>query len=125
MNDEVRIPFLLLGRVGDTAEARLLVARLASEGIEARVRSESEGPYVFNVGRMAEAEVWVDERYFDDAREIMLGVEINDTLARTDATAPDAAASSEWRWPLRLVAAIVVLAFVALIARRVLILLGT
>jgi len=72
--------FVLLGKVGDAATARLLAARLDAEGIEARVRSESSGPYVFTVGRMAEAELWVDEADLADAREVMLAAEVDTVL---------------------------------------------
>jgi len=57
--------------------ARITVARLESEGIEARVPGEGLGPYRLTVGDLAATEVWVAEDRLEEAREIMLASEID------------------------------------------------
>jgi hypothetical protein len=72
--------FVLLATLGDPASARLCAALLESEGIEARVHSESFGPYPMTVGEMATARVWVPESRVSQAQQIMVEAEIAHVL---------------------------------------------
>ena len=72
-----------LAVVGDVMAARILVARLDAEGIEARLPGEGLGPYRLTVGELAAVEIWVAEEQVAAAREVMLAAEI-------DALAPEA-----------------------------------
>ena len=56
--------------------ARLLVARLQAEGIDARVHGDGLGPYRLTVGELATTEIWVAEDQVPEAREVMLAAEI-------------------------------------------------
>jgi hypothetical protein len=116
---ETRVPYVLLGRVGDNAAAQLLAAKLAAEGIEARVRSEASGPYVFNVGRMAEAELWVAEPDLAAARQVMLDAEVADALGPVETGTEELPA---WSTGARVIAFLVVAVIVVLILRRFLLL---
>ncbi len=106
--------FVLLGRVGDASHARILAARLASEGIVARVRSESSGPYVFSVGEMAVAELWVTDRDLEAARRVMLEADVDDVLG----AASQYQEGSSWSPAARWMAAAVAVLIVALWVRR-------
>lgn len=64
-------PLTPLASVGDRWIAQLLVARLESEGIPARLTGDSGGPYPVSVGGMANTKVWVPERLLDDARAVL------------------------------------------------------
>jgi hypothetical protein len=75
-----RTPFVHLADVGDLVSARVCVAVLGSEGIEARLHGESLGPYPVTVGRMAVTQVWVAEDDLDRARELMVEAEIEHAL---------------------------------------------
>ncbi len=113
--EQARIPLVLLSRLGSATEARLVAARLASDGIDARVRSEANGPYAFTVGRMAEAELWVGEHQLAEAREVMLEVEVAEVMGAAEAGEDGLPG---WTWQSRLLAAAVVLIMVGLILRR-------
>ncbi len=113
--------YVLLGKVGDPGRARLLAARLESEGIDARVHGESLGPYSFTVGQMAVTEIWVAADDLDEAREVMLAAEVDDTLGSGDT---EAAAVPPWPLSARLMALAVAIVIVALWVRRFLIALG-
>lgn len=117
--EQARIPLVLLSRLGSAAEARLVAARLAADGIEARVRSEADGPYAFTVGRMAEAEIWVGEHQLAEARRVMLEVEVAEVIGAAEA---DDDGLPGWSWQSRLLAAAVALIILGLIVRRFLLL---
>ena len=117
--EQARIPLVMLSRLGSAVEARLVAARLAADGIEARVRSEANGPYAFTVGRMAEAEIWVGEHQLEEARAVMLEVEVADAIGAAESEAEDLPG---WSWQSRLLAAAVVLIILGLIVRRFLLL---
>lgn len=99
--------FVLLGRVGDSAHARILAARLASEGIDTRVRSEASGPYVFSVGEMAVAELWVTQRDLDAARRIMLEADVDEVLGAASLYQEGSSWSPGARWMAAIVAAVI------------------
>jgi hypothetical protein len=51
--------FVCVAKVPDVNEARVIAARLASEGVATRIHGEPMGPFPMTVGRFAEAELWV------------------------------------------------------------------
>ncbi len=110
-----------LARIADARRAELLAARLESEGIPARVRSEAGGPYPFTVGQMAEAEVWVPAGRLSEAREVALAAEVDDTLGNAVAWQPG---GSGWSWPERLLAAAVAALIIGLFVSRFVLLAG-
>ncbi len=70
-----------LTQVHGSFAARVLVARLADEGIDARLRGPVDGPYRFTVGEMARVEVYVPEDQIDDAAYVLLANEVEDATA--------------------------------------------
>jgi len=80
--------FVKLATVGDLTTARVLAARLESEGIDVRLHSESFGPYPVTVGSLAEAELWIMEDQMDEAKAIMLDAEVNVALGPADPDTP-------------------------------------
>ena len=80
VRDEEPARFVPLTRVGDITAARVLAARLQSEGIEVRLHSQSFGPYPVTVGQMAETELWVLSDRVDEASEILLDAEVKDAI---------------------------------------------
>ena len=108
---ESRPAFVRLAVVADLMTARMAVALLGSEGIEARVLGDGLSPYRLTVGDLATTEVWVAADRLQEAAEIMLIAEI-DGLEPP----PDEAEASAPTGILLLAA----LALVAVIAYRVL-----
>lgn len=88
MSDTPGARFVRLTTVGDVAVARLLVARLESEGISGRIHSEALGPYPLTIGQMAEAQIWVSEDRVADAGRILLDAELRDAVAPADPDGP-------------------------------------
>lgn len=72
--------FVRLATLGDVAAARIVAARLQSEGIEVRIHSESLGPYPMTVGRWAEAQLWVLESRLEEAEVLMLEADVDEVL---------------------------------------------
>ncbi|MFQ5968281.1 MAG: DUF2007 domain-containing protein [Acidimicrobiia bacterium] len=113
---ELRPSFVLLGRMGDPATARVAAARLDAEGIEVRVHGEALGPYPVTVGQMAVTELWVRDAQLEDARRLMLEFEI-DTLEPSAGPVPQ----GSLRWlRFRVLALAVLLILTALVARALL-----
>ena len=73
--------YVRITTVGDLIEARVLAARLHSEGIDVRIHSEALGPYPMTVGQFAEAELWVLSDRVEDANQILLDAEVKSALA--------------------------------------------
>ncbi|MEA2689044.1 MAG: putative prokaryotic signal transducing protein [Candidatus Eremiobacteraeota bacterium] len=65
-----------LTTVGGSFAARVLEARLRSEGIDVELRGSIDSPYQFTLGSMSEIEVYVPGWDLDDARMLMLADEI-------------------------------------------------
>jgi hypothetical protein len=63
--------------VGGAFAARVLQARLASEGIACELRGALGGPYPLTVGEGARVDVYVAADELDDARYVMLADEID------------------------------------------------
>jgi hypothetical protein len=100
---------LRLTQVHGSFAARVLLARLADEGIDARLRGAIDSPYRFTVGEMARVEVYVPEDQMDDAAYVLLANEVEDATALPEPHAPP---GSAFRWVAALVLmAIVVTAF--------------
>ncbi len=67
--------------VAGAFRARVLAARLESEGIDAQLRGALESPYGLTMGDMARVDVYVPEDQLADARYVLLADEIDATLA--------------------------------------------
>jgi len=80
-DDEYWAPMVRLTQVHGSFAARVLLARLADEGIDARMRGPVDGPYRFTVGEMARVEVLVPEDQIDDAAYVLLANEVEDATA--------------------------------------------
>jgi len=61
--------------------ARVLAARLRSEGIDARLGGSVDGTYGVTVGDLARVDVYVPDTQVDDARYVLLADEVDATLA--------------------------------------------
>ncbi len=71
--------------VAGAFRARVLAARLESEGIDAQLRGALDSPYGLTVGDMARVDVYVPEDQLADARYVLLADEVDATLvAPTD-----------------------------------------
>jgi len=100
--------FVLLAQVSDPNHAMLLRARLDSEGIEARLRGESMGPYRLNVGAMAVTEIWIPPGQMEEARLILLAADVDAIVADVEPMGPGPSANPIRSWVWWLVAAILV-----------------
>ncbi|MGH9026703.1 MAG: hypothetical protein ACRDWD_11415, partial [Acidimicrobiia bacterium] len=68
----MRAEMQLLTWVGGSFAARVLEARLRSEGIDVELRGALDGPYGLTVGDMARVDVFVPVDQIDDARLVLL-----------------------------------------------------
>lgn len=75
------IPMEQLTWVSGSFPARVLEARLHSEGIDVELRGAVDGPYGFTVGGMARVDVFVPVDQLDDARLVLLVDEVDAALA--------------------------------------------
>ena len=103
-----------LTQVHGSFAARVLLARLADEGIDARLRGPVVGPYRFTVGEMARVEVYVPEDQMDDAAFVLLANEVEDATALPE---PAVRRSFHHRGVAALVLAAIVVVAVAPVAR--------
>jgi hypothetical protein len=69
-----------LTTVGGSFAARVIEARLRSEGIGVELRGSIDSPYQFTVGSMSQVEVFVPLYDLDDARLLMLADEVEDAF---------------------------------------------
>lgn len=106
-----RPAYVRLCAIGDAATARILAARLESEGIRTRLHGEALGPYPMTVGQMAVTEIWIEEGKVDEGRRIMLEAEVDDVVGGVEHELPD------WRFAARLLALVVVAWFAWMILR--------
>jgi hypothetical protein len=67
--------------VSGSFSARVLAARLESEGIDVQLRGAIDGPYGLTVGEMARVDLWVPEDQLDDASLVLLAGEVDAALA--------------------------------------------
>jgi hypothetical protein len=103
--------------VSGAFRARVLAARLVSEGIDARLSGSIDAPYGITVGDMARVDVVVPVSQVEDARYVLLADEVDAALAAPtewwDAGAP---ARRRARWPWVVAATVVAGAVVGPIA---------
>jgi hypothetical protein len=88
--------------VAGAFRARVLAARLQSEGIDAELRGSLDSPYGFTVGDMARVEVYVPEDDLSDARFVLLSDEVDAALVAPtewwDAGRDRAQPGRAWLW---------------------------
>src|SRR3954454_4933914 len=77
-----------LTQVHGSFAARVLLARLTDEGIDARLRGPVDGPYRFTVGEMARIEVYVPEDQIEDDAFVLLANEVEDATALPEPAVP-------------------------------------
>jgi hypothetical protein len=77
--------------VSGSFSARVVEARLRSEGIDVELRGALDGPYGLTVGDMARVDVFVRAEQMDEARLVLLVDEVDSALA----------APREWGGPTR------------------------
>jgi hypothetical protein len=80
--------------------ARVLAARLESEGIDAQLRGAFDSPYGLTMGDMARVDVYVPEDQLEDARYVLLADEVDATLTAPTEwwDAGDDAPAGRGRW---------------------------
>jgi Putative prokaryotic signal transducing protein len=78
---EGRVRMAPLTWVAGAFRARVLAARLESEGIDAQLRGALDSPYGLTMGDMARVDVYVPEDQLADARYVLLADEVDATLA--------------------------------------------
>lgn len=79
-------PRSLLTSTTNSFEARVIEARLRSEGLDPELRGALGGPYPFTVGGMGEVSVHVPDEQLDDARLVLLAGEVDSSMAPASAT---------------------------------------
>jgi hypothetical protein len=94
--------------------ARVLAARLESEGIDAQLRGAFDSPYGLTMGDMARVDVYVPEDQLEDARYVLLADEVDATLTAPtewwDAGVGSPVGRRRWlRWGAVLLLAVAVL----------------
>ena len=62
----------VLTTVAGTFRARVVAARLESEGIDSQLRGALDGPYGLTIGDMARVDVYVPDDQLEDARLVLL-----------------------------------------------------
>ncbi|MCU1456250.1 MAG: putative prokaryotic signal transducing protein [Actinomycetia bacterium] len=103
------IPVTLLTSVGGSFTAKVIVARLASEGIECEVRGAMDSPYALTMGDMARVDIYVPDEQLEDARMVLLVDEVDSSVIAPTRPDPDDAPPGTRRVPWRVVAIVVLL----------------
>ena len=69
--------YVCVAKVPDVNEARVVAARLNTEGVETRLHGEPLGPFPMTIGRFAETELWVKAEHRPTAAIVLgdLGIE--------------------------------------------------
>lgn len=112
MGDERRA---LLTSTSNTFEARVIQARLQAEGLDPELRGAVDGPYPVNVGALGEVTLYVPEEQLEDARLVLLSVEVEEAVG-TEQRGPRTTPLRPAEW---LGIAAVLLAVLVLVATRV------
>jgi hypothetical protein len=99
--------------VSGSFEARVLAARLYDEGIDAELRGALDSPYGFTVGDLARIDVYVPDDQVDDARLVMLQIEVDAATELPELPAGRGVSA----WPFWIVLLVVVIAAVSPILR--------
>jgi hypothetical protein len=115
-DDGQRVRMLRLTQVHGSFAARVMLARLADEGIDARLRGAVDSPYRFTVGEMARVEVYVPEDQMADAAYVLLANEVEDATLLPE---PHTSTWTGQRWIAAVVLLAVVLMAVAPVAHLV------
>jgi hypothetical protein len=100
-----------LTSVHGSFEARLLAARLQSEGLEPELRGMLDGPYGLTVGELSRVDVFVPEEQMADARLVLLADEVDAAFEHRATT------SHRPRWRFWVVLVLVAAATFAPVAR--------
>jgi hypothetical protein len=103
------IPVTLLTSVGGSFAAKVIVARLESEGIECEVRGAIDSPYALTMGDMARVDIYVPDEQLDDARMVLLVDDVDSAVIAPSRPEPDDAPPGSRRVHWRLVAAVFIL----------------
>jgi hypothetical protein len=106
------VPLQRLTQVHGTFAARVLVARLADEGIDARLRGPVDSPYGFTVGDLARVEVLVPQDQLDDATYVLLANEVEDAT-----TLPEPRRARPYKWVALVVLVAIIVIAVSPVAR--------
>jgi hypothetical protein len=101
--------------VSGSFEARVLAARLYDEGIDAELRGALDSPYGFTVGDLARIDVFVPTDQVEDARLVMLQIEVDAATELPEIPAGRGAPA----WPFWIVLVAVVVAAVSPVVRYV------
>lgn len=96
-----------LATVYGSFPAHVLAARLQDEGIGAELRGSVDSAYAFSVGEMSRIDVLVPDDELDDARLVMLSVEVEDAFE------PSRSRRATLPWPWWVVAVVVLAASIA------------
>jgi Putative prokaryotic signal transducing protein len=78
--------------------ARVVAARLESEGIDVELRGALDSPYAVTVGELARVDVFVPEDQADDASLVLLVDEVDETDVILDDDRPPVAVRRVPRW---------------------------
>lgn len=103
------VPVTLLTSVGGSFTAKVIVARLESEGIDCELRGAIDSPYALTMGDMARVDIYVPDEQLDDARMVLLVDEVDSSLLAPSRPDPDDAPPGARRIRWRVVAAVFVL----------------
>ncbi len=90
-------------------QARVLEARLRSEGFDVQLRGALDGPYALTVGELARVDVYVPVGQVHDASLVLLADEADAALEPSRTAAPS--------WPLWVVLAAIVMCGLAPVVR--------
>jgi hypothetical protein len=85
-----------LTSVNGTFPARVLAARLHSEGLDCELRGALDSVYRLTVGDMARVDVYVPADQMDDARLVMLVDEVDAAYEGGDAHRPRPGRGRSW-----------------------------
>ncbi len=109
------VPMLLLTSVHGSFPARVLAARLESEGLDVELRGALDSPYGLMVGDMSRVDLWIPEDQLDDARLVMLVSEVDDAMALPDHL--EGTRRGRPRWAVWAAVVVIVAAVLAPVAR--------
>ena len=82
--------------VSGSFSARVLEARLQSEGIDCDLRGALDSPYGLTVGDMARVDVFVPADQLEDAQLVMLADEVDAALELPSEPDPDGDTTGSW-----------------------------
>ena len=104
------LPMRRLTSVYGSFRARVMAARLESEGFDVELRGAIDGPYRLTVGEMARVDLYVPEEQLDDASLALLVAEVDEADEILDDDRPPVRARPV---PLVWVAALVLFVLIA------------